>query len=53
MDTAVEVAEEAEEVVEGTETEAESGGTEVVARGDTDLTLTRTEVDNGIVPGRN
>ncbi|TNN01733.1 hypothetical protein fugu_011115 [Takifugu bimaculatus] len=48
-DTAAEVEEEAEEVVEGTEMEAESGGTEVAARGDTVLTLTKTEVDNGIV----
>lgn len=49
MDTAAEVEEEAEEVVEGTEMEAESGGTDVAARGDTVLNLTKTEVDNGIV----
>lgn len=49
MDTAAEVEEEAEEVVEGTEMEAESGGTEVAAWGDTVLTLTKTEVDNEIV----
>lgn len=48
MDTAAEVEEEAEEVAEGREMEAESGGTEVAARGDTVLTLTKTEVDKGM-----
>lgn len=50
MDTAAGVEEEAEEGVEGTEMEAESGGTEVAALGDTVQTLTRTEVDNVNVP---
>lgn len=50
MDTAAEVAEEAEEGVEGTEMGAESGGTEVAALGDAVQTLTRTEVDSENVP---
>lgn len=50
MGTAAEVGEEAEEGVEDTEMEAESGGTEVARLGDTVQTLTRTEVDNETVP---
>lgn len=49
MDMAVEVGEEAEEGVEGTEMEAERDGTEEVTREDKVPTLTRTEVDNGTV----
>lgn len=55
MDMAVEVGEEAEEGVEGTEMEAEIDGTEEVARENTVPSLTRTEeeeeeeVDNGTV----
>lgn len=49
MDMAVEVGEEAEEGVEGTEMEAERDRTEEEAREDTTPSLTRTEMDNGIV----
>lgn len=50
MDTAAEVGEEGEEGVGGTEMEAETGGTEVAALGNTVQTLTRTEVVSENVP---